>query len=86
MSETGNALSGISSNNLNSHSKIIKKQSRKINQLVSEKRKLQNQLTALQTRFATQIEAEKYKAKIKWSDGSSKPKYNQVQEGIRWSK
>jgi len=44
-----------------------------------------NELRNLKKRFSKQIEAEKQKANIKWSDDSKKPKYNKVQEGIDWS-
>jgi len=55
--------------------KEISKLKRKNSKLLAENRRLKH-------RFRYQIEAEKQKANIKWSDGSTKPKYNQVQEGI----
>ena len=45
----------------------------------------EEELRSLKEKFAVQLEAERQKANIIWSDGTSKPKYNKVQEGIDWS-
>lgn len=79
--------------NQKSLARLLKTKSQTINQKNIEISRLKNQnlslkkeLNIIKRRFATQIEAEKQKANIKWSDGSNEPKYNQIQEGINWSK
>jgi len=73
--------------------KTLKQKNVKNNELVEANKhlsqraiKAENELRDLKRKFAVQLEAESHKEKIIWSDGTSKPKYNQVQEGIDWSK
>ena len=73
--------------------KILKQKNSKNNELVNTNKllskrllKTENELKALKKRFAVQIKNDNHKNKIKWSDGSSEPKYNQTQDGINWSK
>ena len=53
-----------------------------VTNLQKKVKKLESENKRLKKRFATQIDAERNKSNIKWSDGSKKPKYNQVQEDI----
>ena len=61
---------------------VVQDQLDQIKKLRKQNSKLLSENKRLKHRFRYQLDAEKQKANIKWSDGSSKPKYNQVQEGI----
>lgn len=89
LEQAGEILESSGDNSYLTHIKSlnskIKSQSRTIQKIEEKNRVLAMELTKMKQRFATQIEAESNKANIIWSDGTSKPKYNQTQEGINWS-